>query len=273
MRFLLALLTLPAFAQVANLSSDWGVLSRAGDYSNSETQCYKPGNVSVSNGLLNITFKTETSTCGDSNHTATSHSYTSGNIYWTSKKFQYGTIEWKGKLSDRSSWFAIWMIGENCQATWGNTADNSGLCSWPASGSQEVDILELRPDKTTEGYNIFTGANYPPGNSCPGPTVDGNTHTWQYIWTATSSSWKRDGSTYCTTTATNDRMNTPMWMIVQIASRSGDSPTTPTTAQIDYIKWTASDGVTVYYYDDFNGLGSPRAAGGKGMVYGARAIR
>src|SRR5579863_5547500 len=126
-----------AFGQSGLNTNVWGVLNRAGDYSNSETQCYLPANVSVANSLLSLVFKSQTQTCGDTNHTATSHSFTAGNVYWKTFTWQYGTLEFKGNMTpNHSVWTAIWMLGVNCQATWGNTADNSGACNWPQNGSQ-----------------------------------------------------------------------------------------------------------------------------------------
>lgn len=267
----LILLLLIPVAMNAQLGSAWSVLNRAGDYSNTENQCYKPANVSVSGGFLDIVFQTPGATCGDTNHAPSAMGYTSGNVYWNTFNFQYGTVEFRGTLtSNHSVWTAIWMLGSNCQSTWGNTADNSGTCNWPQSGSQEVDIVELRPDRTTEGQNIFTASDT---FTCAGPTADGSQHTWQFIWTATSSTWKRDGTTYCSTSATADRMNSPMWLILQIATRSGDSPSgLPQTLALDYVKVLDSGGTQIFY-DDFTGtpqggsaLAGKIALGGKGVV-------
>jgi beta-glucanase (GH16 family) len=258
MRVLVCLLLFSAAAS-AQLSSAWGVLSRAGDYSNTEEQCYEPANVGVANSLVTLTFKSQSFTCGDTDHSPTGFSYTSGNIYWKTFNFEYGTVEFSGTLTaNHSVWDAIWMMGSNCQPIWPNTADNSGSCNWPTSGSQEVDILELRPDQAYEGENIFTSSD---SFACAGPTADGNSHVWDFVWTATSSTWKRDGTTYCSTTASGDYMNSAMWLIIQIATRSGDSPASlPLTMSLDYVKVTNSSSVVIFY-DDFTTF-TPKAQGG-----------
>jgi len=261
--FLTLFSTVALTAQVSGLGSAWGVLNRAGDYSNNETQCYTPNNVAASNSNLVLTFQSQSATCGDSDHSSSGFSYTSGNVYWTSFSYQYGTLEFKGSISSggTSAWPAIWMLGTNCQATWGQTADNKGSCSWPNAGSEEVDVMEYNPQNSTEGYNIYTSSGT---YICTGPTKDSAVHTWQYIWTSTSSTWKRDGTSYCATSNSNYRVNDPMWLIIQSAARSGNSPVNHTVS-LDYVKVTASDGVTVLFYDDFTGATTAAGVSGSSI--------
>ena len=108
----------------SSLSSAWTAISRHGEYSQDETECNIPQQVSVNNGLT-ITTAAETWTCGDFNpdgtvwHTPTAWPYVSGDIQWTSLNFTYGTVEVRAKFPDQrtSLWPAIWLLSSNCQST------------------------------------------------------------------------------------------------------------------------------------------------------------
>ena len=94
----------------SSLSSAWTVISRHGEYSQDETECNIPQQVSVNNGLT-ITTAAETWTCGDFNpdgtvwHTPTAWPYVSGDIQWTSLNFTYGTVEVRAKYPDQQDQF------------------------------------------------------------------------------------------------------------------------------------------------------------------------
>jgi len=90
-------------------------MNRHCDYSNSEQQCYLPANVTVSGSYLNIMSQVQTQTCGDSTHAPSTWNYTSGMVQWTSFNFQYGTIEFRGKIcrpAGSGAWPAAMDVGD-----------------------------------------------------------------------------------------------------------------------------------------------------------------
>jgi beta-glucanase (GH16 family) len=163
------------------LTSNWTVISRHGEYAQSETECNIPQQVNVSDGLT-ITTAAQSATCGDFNvdgsvrHQPSSWPYITGDIQWTpGLNFTYGTIEIRGKFPDQktSLWPAFWLLGSNCQVTNIYTAD-TGYSTCPqidTSGYTEIDMMECYGS----GWCQFHVANpsFGIGNGCDATyTVD-----------------------------------------------------------------------------------------------------
>ena len=128
-------------------SGAWFALTRGGDPSNNEVQCYSPANVSVSGGYLNILTQGGSSssyscpyTSNGSVTTVTDH-YLSGMVQWRSFNFSYGRIDIRAKEGGgQGPWPSAWLLGYNCQTTNPTTADNVGNYNWPNAGSDEIDF-------------------------------------------------------------------------------------------------------------------------------------
>jgi beta-glucanase (GH16 family) len=228
------------------LSSQWVAMNRAGDYSNGEEECYSPGNAIVSGGFLVEEFLAKSVTCGDSLHAPSQFNYSSAMVEWSTFNFTYGTVEVRAKIPNTTLWPAIWMLGANCQASNVLSADNTGSCNWPVSGSDEIDIAEFAPNDATARENSYANSSQSNSStnnfSCgSGPQVggDGNYHVYTFTWSATKMSWAVDGTTNCTTTTSKYIPTKPMFVMMNIAANNSATPGgLPQTMSIDYVKVT-----------------------------------
>jgi hypothetical protein len=226
------------------LDSAWMAMNRHGDYSNSELQCYLPANVTISGGFLTITSLVQNQTCGDSTHSPSSWNYTSGMIQWNSLNFTYGTVEYRAKFAGgQGTWPAIWLLGYNCQASNVQSADNISPCNWPAAGSNEIDITEIKNGNFTQPWQNVVN---PAGNwiTCQ-PTiadVTQNYHVYDFTWTSTSLTWSVDGVQTCKVTDAGYIPSTPMFLIINTAIGGNGGGTViknlPQPTSVDYIKVT-----------------------------------
>jgi hypothetical protein len=234
------------FSQPA-LSSDWTIISRHGEYAQSETECNIPQQVSAGSGLT-ITTAAQTWTCGDFNidgsvrHAPSAWPYITGDVQWTSKNFTYGTVEVRAKFPAQATslWPAIWMLGSDCQVTNIYTAD-VGYSTCPSLGNTgyvEADMVECYGG----GWCQFHVANpsFGIGGGCDAVyTVDTNWHTFVTVWTPASIKQYMDGvlETTCTHSITY-----PMFLIIQ--TQTGGAGGTPNNAalpaqlMVDYVKAT-----------------------------------
>ncbi len=117
-------------------SSKWNIQTGDGcpdlcGWGNNELQHYSADNISVANGVLNITGRREAD-----------GSYTSARINTLGKfDFRYGRVEVRARIpSGQGIWPAIWMLHSN-QEIYG---------PWPWGG--EIDIME--------GFNYGVGGNF-----------------------------------------------------------------------------------------------------------------
>ena len=161
----------------SSLSSAWTVISRHGEYSQDETECNIPQQVSVNNALT-ITTAAQTATCGDFNpdgtvwHTPTSWPYVSGDIQWTSLNFTYGTIEVRAKFPDQSTslWPAIWLLSSNCQRTNPFTGSTGvGTCPNGTTGYTEIDMTECYGSAWCDFH--VANPSFGIGNGCDASTL------------------------------------------------------------------------------------------------------
>ncbi|MBS0394698.1 MAG: family 16 glycosylhydrolase [Proteobacteria bacterium] len=238
------------------LSSAWTVISRHGEYSQSETECNIPQQVAVANGLLSITTAATPYTCGDFNIDGTVRTapaqwpYVTGDVQWTHLNFTYGTVTVRAKFPAQATglWPAIWLLDADCQVTNIYTAD-TGYSTCPSiytSQYAEIDITEC--DLTN--WCQLALANY--GNSGSGGSgfpvcgypVDTQFHVFTMVWTATVITVSVDGQ------PTGCSYASPMWTIpakpqfLILQTQTGGSGGTPNdsllpaTFQIDYVKVT-----------------------------------
>jgi len=233
--------------QQPSLSSNWTVISRHGEYAQSETECNIPQQVTSGNGLT-ITTAAQTWSCGDFNidgsvrHAPSSWPYITGDVQWTSQNFTYGTVEVRAKIPAQATslWPAIWMLGSNCQVTNIYTADvgYSTCSSLGNTGYVETDMVECYGG----GWCQFHIANpsFGIGNGCDAVyQVDTNYHVFTTVWTATSVKQYMDG---VLETTCNQSMGDPMFLIIQ--TQTGGAGGTPNNADlpaqlmVDYVKVT-----------------------------------
>ncbi|GEM_PF-4284246 len=213
-------------------SSTWIALNRPGDSSNGEAQCYLPSNAAVADGSLVLTSKVDGSCAG--------YSYTSAMVQWKSFNFLYGTIEIRAKeAGGQGTWPALWLLGADCQQANITTADNVGTCNWPAPGSDEIDIAEIKGGNlTTVNQNLISNGT----NTTCAPTtsdVSQNWHTYDLIWQPGSLTWQIDGQTTCTMTQAVPAH--PMFLLLNTALGGNgggqiDASTLPQTHSIDYVR-------------------------------------
>lgn len=211
----------------------WTALNQQGDTSNSEVECYEPGQISVASNALTISTVNVASFTCPSGTPASSNplTYKSGAIQESATAFTYGTIKVSAQLpgGSNTSHPTIWLLGATCQTSStspftflsGTSGTLTGYyCPWDADSSSaaEIDIVE------TPGSNITTGAlhNSALGGSdpfvCSGSTVTNGTttqNTYELDWAAGSLTWKINGSTVCSTTT--DVPSHPMFLIVNNA--------------------------------------------------------
>lgn len=216
----------------SSMNPAWVAWNRPGDSSNSEIECYTPGNVAVSGGYLALTAKV------DASSSCAGYAYTSGGTQWGEKSFTYGTFEYRAKFTGGTgTWPAIWLLGAKCQAD--QITDSGNNCNWPNPGSEEIDITEV-----TNGFTNTPKQNYFSGNSShfcmpSASDVSQNWHTYDLVWQPGSLVWKIDGAVTCTVTTLVP--STPMFPIINVAlggtgGGTVDNSTLPQTMFVDYVR-------------------------------------
>ena len=260
----------------------WSVVSRHGEFAQSETECNVPGAVSVANGALTIKASAASATCGDFDPSSGApcsvlgspcpgtFPYTTGDVQWNTFSFKYGIVVYRAQFPTypTATWPAIWMLGINCQNSNKSTGD-TGIGGCPnigETGYNEVDNTELYGGPG--GWGRFNIAN--PNWSVAGPyataPVDGSYHVFGTVWTAAGMEQFMDGQLEASTTQTVD---TKMFLIVQIqtggAGGTPDDSLLPAYLNVDYVKVcnskytlsqcekAASTDPNVIFYDDFGG--------------------
>ena len=260
-----------------SLGSAWSVISRHGEYLQSEAECNVPSAVNVTNSILNITATATSTSCVDFNPTTgqpTTNStgpwpYKTGDVEWNTFNFLYGTIVFRMKMPNKNTqlWPAIWMMGTNCQNPNKYTGDpGTGGCPVLGnSGYEEIDIVECDANQSPGWCNLGT---YNPGKTNGfNFDLDTNWHVFDFVWTSSQLSLFEDGTQVGSTI--NEHYVNPMFLIFQIQAGGIGSPTNlPATASLDYVKVcntsytraqceaAASNDPNVIFYDDFNKAGN-----------------
>ena len=233
----------------ATLSPAWTVISRHGEYSQSETECNVPSMVTVNNGLT-ITTEAQSASCGDYFTKASTWPYITGDIQWTNFNFTYGTVEIEASFPSVNTrlWPATWMLTSSCQYTnpltgsTGITIDGYKCPDIGQSGYHEIDMTECY---TSSGWCQFHVANpsFDIGGGCDAVgghyTVDTNWHLFTTVWTATSISQYMDGNLIATC---NQTISTPMFLIIQTQTGGvGGTPNDaylPAAMKVSYVRVT-----------------------------------
>ncbi len=209
-------------------SSNWTHELGAGGWGNNESQNYTNSNTnsSVSNGILKITARKETSGGAQ---------YSSARLVTKNKfDFKYGKIEVRAKLpSGGGTWPAIWMLGSNFDQV-----------DWPDCG--EIDIME----HVGNDQNKIHGTLHLPGNS-GGNAITGTTivpgvsedfHIYSVIWTQTSIKFYVDGNLFHSfANNPSTPFNSNFFIILNVAMGGNmggniDPAFTSSSMEVDYVK-------------------------------------
>lgn len=273
-------------------SSAWTVISRHGEYAQSENECNVPGAISVANSSLGITTTASTYTCGNFNAngsintTPASWPYSTGDVQWNRFNFTYGTIIARLKLpaQNTGTWPAIWMIGSNCQDA-NKYSGDPGFDGCPTLGSagyREIDLLECFQGNWCN-FNVFNPGQINGLPSTCNTVSDTNYHVLVTSWTAGSITQTLDGSSTCSLSGSGVP-NAAMVLIMQIQTQPNPPEGPPVNANlpanmyIDYVKVcdtnlsvaqcsaAANNAPGVIFYDDFTNSSPPAPPTGLGAI-------
>jgi hypothetical protein len=265
-----------------NVPNAWTVVSRHGEYAQSENECNVPGAVSVANGVLTIKTTAASATCGDFNPTTGARCsgigspcpgtfpYTSGDVQWNTFSFKYGVVVFRAQFPTYPSgtWPAVWMLGTNCQDSnkyMGDTGDD-GCPGMGVSGYAEIDNAEFSGDSSQWGrFNVANPSWVVTSNYKTAP-VDGNYHVFSTVWTSNGVTQYMDDQVEAS--APNVSVNAKMFLIVQTQTGGISTPVNsqlPVYLNVDYVKVcnsnytlsqcenAASTDSNVIFWDDFGG--------------------
>ncbi|WP_025763991.1 glycoside hydrolase family 16 protein [Dyadobacter tibetensis] len=220
-------------------STKWSFETKGNAYGwgNNEAQYYTNetgGNATVKDGMLHITARKQD---------WLGRKYTSARLSTSHKfSFTYGRVDVRAKLpSGRGSWPAIWMLGQNIQAS-----------KWPDCG--EIDIMEhvgydpgvLHGTVHTKAYNHVLGTQIGKTTLIPNPFSE--FHIYSIDWTEEKIDFLLDNKVYHT--FQNDRLTTAEWpfdspefllLNVAVGGNWGglkgiDDTIFPLTMLIDYVR-------------------------------------
>ena len=206
-------------------------------FGNNEEQYYtdNPANVSVENGVLNISATQDTV---GKNPFSSAKLITKGHADW-----KYGRIEVKAKVPEgRGNWPAIWMLPNE---------NNYG--GWPRSG--EIDIMEhvgYNPEVVygtvhTQAFNHMVGTQK--GDSIVVNTIDDEFHVYAVDWTEDKIDFYLDEKLYHTFENTGSGntdewpFDQPFYLIMNVAVGGGwggkygiANDIFPNRMEIDYVR-------------------------------------
>lgn len=231
---------------------------------NGQQECYATPNVNVTGGNLTILTTATTTTCGTS-----SASYGSGALYSNPFSFTFGTVEFSAKMPGGTGpWPAIWMLGTNCRLT--NPLVYNGCSSWPAAGSDEIDITEILGSNLTSVNQQVHTTGGSPGCTASTSNVSAGFHTYAFAWNSSSEKWYIDGALTCT--ITTNISTTAKFLIINTAVGGccGGTPnnaTFPQTMSVAYIRVCSAVGTSCsqananLFDDEFSGTSSPNISG------------
>jgi hypothetical protein len=247
---------------LGQLNPQWTVVSRHGEYGQSETECNKPSGVNVENGSLVITTSAVAATCGNFNadgtinNSPTSWPYSTGQVQWSKFSFTYGTVNFRVRYvaSATNLWPSHWFLTTACQDSNKYSGDTGfdGCPNIGDSGYTEIDALECYNDGGYWCQFHVANPNFGIGGQCDdGRQMDTNWHTFSMVWTPSSIKIYQDGTLLDTC---NQSMSNPMFMI--ILTQTGGVGGTPSNANLpashytSYVQVINQDGQTIFY-DDF----------------------
>jgi beta-glucanase (GH16 family) len=188
----------------------WRAADHAADV-NAELQYYTPANVNARGGVLRLRAQ---------RRAAGGRRYTSGLVSTAGRfSFTYGTVTWRAWVPrGKGLWPALWLLGNGCA---GSFQRGTQRCpSWPAPGSEEVDVLEYRgsrPRQIHMAYHHNTRPGRTAGMDCQwnGGNYAAGWHTFSIEWAPGRLIWRIDGIERCRTARNVPR--TPMFLVMNLA--------------------------------------------------------
>jgi hypothetical protein len=230
----------------------WTIVSRHGEYDQSETECNIPSQISVGgpNGLVVTTaFTAGGYTCNDFNPVDNSrcspnggagfppcplsYSYITGDIQWNTFNFKFGTVVWKTTYppSNAQTWPSHWFLGANCQDSNKYSGDTGmdGCPNFGATGYDEIDGIECIGTGDC-GFHLYHSASQQGcdiGGSSSSTFVPAGA-VWAMNWTASNVSLFRNGTQVCNFTTNIPSQN--MFMLIQ--NQTGGVAGTPVNGNL-----------------------------------------
>ena len=193
--------------------------------------CYVPENNRLTDhGLV------QSATHQPTNCAGKSLPYATAQMSWKSYSFTYGVIEYRAKFAGgKGTWPAIWLLGAQCQP-YGSGPN----CHWPRSGSNEIDLTEVKINldpKRPQPYqlawqNVFNQKTGAARYCIPNLSdVTRNYHDYKFVWSPTSLIWSVDGVQTCVTHSPDHIPTTPMFVLIDVylGKKDGGGPIDPTT--------------------------------------------
>ena len=243
--------TLPLFGQ-------WTALQRLGNiYSEAETVCNEPYQVSFANSIATISTAHTGASCTDALTGSTAEPNISGGIAWTSQSFTYGTVTFRGALpsSTTATWPAIWLLTTACQASFVQVAYAPyGTCpAVSTSAYNEIDMFECATGAPFSNWcqmHMFAGGTSP--SACAFAVSDTNYHTWVLTWSASSVALTMDGTgTGCSYSSGSSTIaQGPLFLIIQ-TQMLGAGSFLPAAFKLDYVEVQDASN-NIIFYDHFN---------------------
>ena len=271
-----------AMVNGVNDPNAWTVVSRHGEYSQSETECNVPGAVSVANGVLTIKVSAASATCGDFDPSTGARCsglgspcpgtfpYTTGDVQWNTFSYKYGVLVVRAQIPTypTMTWPAIWMLGTNCQNSNKYTGDTgrNGCPNITQTGYQEVDNAEFLGGISHWGLFNIANPGWTYTSTYATAPVDGNYHVFTTQWAPSGMVQYMDGVVESSTAQT---INGNLFLILQI--QTGGVAGTPVNNllpayfKVDYVKVCNSNynraqcesappsDPNVIFWDDFGG--------------------
>jgi hypothetical protein len=262
------------------LGTQWTVVSRHGEYAQSETECNLPGAIAQARGAVTITTSANAHTCGDFNETGAtkmtpaSWPYSTGDIQFNTFHFSPNgsggsancqgtcTITVVGRLppNDAGLWPAFWLLGSNCQDSnkWSGDLGFDG-CPNIGTGYTEIDMTECYLGSC--GFHVWN-PDLISGCDASYPSWDTNQHTFKTVWTASSVQQYMDGALI---TTCNQSLTDPMFFIAQIQTGGPggtlDNSKLPASMTLSSVTITDASS-NVLFSDNFQGTSPPGGDGG-----------
>lgn len=246
------------------LNPAWQVISRHGEYSQTETECNIPSEIQALNGGqdaggLLINTAVSSFTCGSfiectasnpalncatstqAGYATTPYSgtpaswpYITGDIQWSSLNFTYGTVTLRAKIMNQNTglWPAWWFMDSVCQNQNIYSGDPAGECpSYDSTGYREADMIEC---STNSVWCATTLHNNSTDTLCSWKQapIDTNFHTYVMSWASGSLSMTIDGASTGCSFSGRQVPSGPLFMIIQTQTcgTSGSSGSCPSTS-------------------------------------------
>lgn len=216
---------------------------------NNELQHYRPENITISNGILDIKAIKEHYS-GDTQRNST---WTSGSIT-TSNKFEAYYGRWQAKIKFPKlvgDFSAFWLLGEGCDFGYYDNGEKNyriGAVGWPQCG--EIDITETIPGNTTVAKcNLWKDTQTSAGAGSSSTINLADWNIYEMEWTSSTMQMLVNGTVYKTydlstsgleaySLTNSTTVQNGFYMILnQAIGASGGTPAESTNEMNMYVDW------------------------------------